>query len=159
MDRPFTALQGQCLAYISAYTKLHGRSPAEVELQRYFGVTPPSVHNMILTLERRGLITRTPGRARSVEVLVPRDQLPALDGGDSGPERAAANPNFCEAIMSVEPISAVVGFITVEASVDLIVSFVIAGEEPDEVVSLILLRTPKFEHVLPPEERGVRVSH
>lgn len=79
MDNSFTRLQGRYLAYIAAYTKLHRMPPAEADLQRYFGVTPPSVHNMILTLERRGLITRTPGRARSIEVLVPRDQLPELD--------------------------------------------------------------------------------
>ena len=76
---PYQCVQGQYLAYIVTYTKLHRRPPAEADLQHYFGVTPPSIHNMILTLERRGLITRTPGRARSIEVLVPRDQLPALD--------------------------------------------------------------------------------
>jgi DNA-binding MarR family transcriptional regulator len=75
----FTKTQGQYLAYIAAYMKLHRRSPAEADLQRYFGVTPPSVHNMIVTLERRGLIGRTPGRARSIEVLVPSDELPALE--------------------------------------------------------------------------------
>ena len=75
----FTKLQGQYLAYIAMYTKLHRRRPAEADLQTFFGVTPPSVHHMILTLEKRGLITRTPGRARSIEVLVPQDQLPALD--------------------------------------------------------------------------------
>lgn len=48
-------------------------------MPRYFNVTPPSVHQMILTLERRGLIARVPGRARSITVLVVRDQLPALD--------------------------------------------------------------------------------
>ena len=79
MNYSFTLLQGQYLAYIVTYTKLHRRPPAEADLQRYFGVTPPSIHDMILTLERRGLITRTPGRARSIEVLAPRDQLPALD--------------------------------------------------------------------------------
>ena len=75
----FTKLQGQYLAFIAAYTKVNGRPPAESDLQRYFRVTPPSVHNMILTLERRRLIARIPGRARSIEVLVPRDELPALD--------------------------------------------------------------------------------
>jgi len=79
VNNSFTRLQGQYLAYIVMYTKLHRRPPAEADLQQFFGVTPPSIHNMILTLERRGLITRTPGRARSIEVLVPRDQLPALD--------------------------------------------------------------------------------
>ena len=76
---PFTPLQGQYLAFIVAYTKLNGRAPAEADLQRYFRVTPPSVHNMIITLERRGLISRTPGQARSIAVLVPREQLPSLN--------------------------------------------------------------------------------
>lgn len=78
-QKTFTRLQGQYLAYIALYTKLHRRPPAEADLQKFFGVTPPSVHAMILTLERRGLISRTPGQARSIEVLVPRDELPALD--------------------------------------------------------------------------------
>ena len=63
----FTKLQGQYLAYIAMYTKLHRRPPAEADLQKFFGVTPPSVHDMILTLEKRGLITRTPGQARSID--------------------------------------------------------------------------------------------
>jgi Mn-dependent DtxR family transcriptional regulator len=79
METPFTQLQGQYLAFIAAYTKVNGRPPAEADLQQYFGVTPPSVHSMILTLEKRGLIARTPGQSRSIQVLVPRDQLPPLD--------------------------------------------------------------------------------
>jgi Mn-dependent DtxR family transcriptional regulator len=75
----FTKLQGQYLAFVLAYTKLNGRPPAEADFQRYFKVTPPSVHQMILTLERRGLTSRTPGRPRSIEVLVPRSELPPLD--------------------------------------------------------------------------------
>src|SRR5438034_1078794 len=79
LEHPFTKLQGQYLAFIVAYVKLNRRPPAEADFQRYFDVTPPSVHNMILTLERHGLITRTPGRSRSVEVLVPRSEVPPLD--------------------------------------------------------------------------------
>lgn len=79
MEPRFTKLQGQYLAYIATYTKLMGRPPAETDMQRYFKVTPPSVHSMILTLERRGLIKRVPGKARAIEVLVPRQELPALD--------------------------------------------------------------------------------
>jgi len=71
VERSFTKLQGQYLAFIAAYVKLNRRAPAEADFQCYFDVTPPSVHNMILTLERRGLIKRTPGRSRSVEVVVP----------------------------------------------------------------------------------------
>ena len=79
MKHPFTALQGQYLAFIAAYTKFHRKPPAEADLQKYFGVTPPTVHNMILTLEKHRLIARVPGRARSIEVLVPRDGLPELE--------------------------------------------------------------------------------
>ena len=62
-----------------AYTRVHRRPPAEHEIQRYFGVTPPSVHQMILTLERAGLIRRQPGVPRSIAVLVPPEQLPVLE--------------------------------------------------------------------------------
>lgn len=47
-------------------------------MQRYFGVTPPSVHQMVLTLERAGLIRRRPGAPRSIEILVPPEDLPTL---------------------------------------------------------------------------------
>ncbi len=53
----------------------------------------------------------------------------------------------------------VVDFITLEKGIDLIVSFAIAGKEPGEVVSLTLIRTPKFEFALPEDEKGVSVSH
>jgi SOS-response transcriptional repressor LexA len=66
----FTPKQGQYLAFIYAYTHVLGRPPAEADLQRHFGVSPPSVHQMVLTLERTGLIRRKPGVARSVEVVV-----------------------------------------------------------------------------------------
>ena len=48
----FTAKQGQYLAYIHLYTRLHRRPPAETDMQEYFRVSPPSVHQMVLTLER-----------------------------------------------------------------------------------------------------------
>lgn len=50
-------------------------------------------------------------------------------------------------------------FITTESGTDLIVSFAIESDEPDEVKSLILLRTPKYEFALDDAERGVSVSH
>jgi Mn-dependent DtxR family transcriptional regulator len=79
LENKFTKLQGQYLAFIVAYTKLNRRAPAEADFQRYFDVTPPSVHNMIVTLERHGLIKRTLGRARSIEVVVPLHEVPPLD--------------------------------------------------------------------------------
>jgi Mn-dependent DtxR family transcriptional regulator len=75
----YTEKQGQYLAFIYYYTKIHGRSPSESEMQAYFGVTPPTVHQMVLSLERNGLITRTPGQARSIRPLLPRDELPDLE--------------------------------------------------------------------------------
>ena len=74
----FTAKQGQYLAFIHAYTLVLGRPPAEADLQRHFRVTPPSVHGMVLSLERSGLIRREPGRARSIAVLVDPNTLPPL---------------------------------------------------------------------------------
>ena len=75
----FTPTQGQYLAFIDAYTRVNLRPPAEADIQRRFGVTPPSVHQMILALERAGLIRRQPGVPRSIEVLVPPEHLPILE--------------------------------------------------------------------------------
>ena len=74
----FTPKQGQYLAFIDAYARLNRRPPAEADMQRYFGVTPPSVHQMVLTLERAGLIRRRPRVPRSIEVLVHPEDLPVL---------------------------------------------------------------------------------
>ena len=61
-----------------AYTKVNGRPPAQADMQRFFAVTAPTVHQMVLALERCGLLRRTPGHARSLEVLVPPEELPNL---------------------------------------------------------------------------------
>jgi LexA DNA binding domain len=74
----FTKTQGQYLAFIYNYTKIHGLAPAESDLQRYFRVSAPSVHEMIKTLERNSLIERTPGQARSIRLLVQPEHLPQL---------------------------------------------------------------------------------
>jgi DNA-binding MarR family transcriptional regulator len=78
-DQAFTKLQGQYLAFIDAYTTIHNAAPAEADLQRYFKVTPPSVHQMVLTLERHAFISRVPGQARSIRLLVAREALPRLE--------------------------------------------------------------------------------
>ena len=75
----YTPKQGQYLAFIYYYTKIHGRPPAQTDIQRYFKVTPPTVHQMVLKLDQLGLIERTPGQARSVRVLLPRQELPDLE--------------------------------------------------------------------------------
>jgi Mn-dependent DtxR family transcriptional regulator len=74
----FTEKQGQYLAFIHAYTQVLGRPPAEADLQRHFRVSPPSAHQMVLTLARLGFIKRQPGVARSIELLVRPETLPIL---------------------------------------------------------------------------------
>jgi DNA-binding MarR family transcriptional regulator len=78
MAIPFTATQGQYLAFIHAYMTLHRRPPAESDFQDFFRVTPPTVHRMIVTLHERGFIQRQPGQPRSITLLVPPKQLPPL---------------------------------------------------------------------------------
>ena len=79
-NRPsFTAKQGQYLAFIYNYTKIRGQAPAESDLERYFRVSPPAVHDMVKTLERNGLIERTPGQARSIRLCVHPADLPRLE--------------------------------------------------------------------------------
>ena len=75
----FTEKQGQYLAFIYTYAHMFGRPPAEADMQRHFQVSPPSVHQMVVTLERNGLISRQPGVARSIQILVAPKDLPILN--------------------------------------------------------------------------------
>jgi repressor LexA len=76
--KAFTSKQGQYLAFIHLYTRLHRRPPAETDMQQYFRVSPPSVHQMVLTLEWHGFIRRQPRTARSIELLIDPKCLPEL---------------------------------------------------------------------------------
>ena len=76
--KTFTPKQGQYLAFIHLYTRLHRRAPAETDIQKYFRASPPSVHQMVLSLERAGLIERLPRTPRTIEVLVDPKDLPEL---------------------------------------------------------------------------------
>ena len=78
MSLEFTAKQGQYLAFIHLYTKLHREPPAQADIQRYFRTSPPSVNNMIKMLERKGLITKIPRQQRTIRVLVEPAALPEL---------------------------------------------------------------------------------
>ncbi len=75
----FTPRQGQYLAFIHAYTLVNGRPPAEADMMRFFRATPPSVHQMVLSLEKAGLISRQPGVPRSIAVLLEPSALPELN--------------------------------------------------------------------------------
>jgi hypothetical protein len=77
--RKYTKQQGQYLAFIYYYMKTNGYAPSEADMQRYFRVSPPSVHQMVTILVERGFIKKIPGQARSISLLVDREQLPDLE--------------------------------------------------------------------------------
>jgi repressor LexA len=74
-----TKKQGQYLAFIYYYTKLNRQPPSEADMQKYFKVSPPTVHLMIVTLEKNEFISRRPGRGRSISLRIERDKLPDLE--------------------------------------------------------------------------------
>jgi Mn-dependent DtxR family transcriptional regulator len=76
--KTFTPKQGQYLAFIHLYTRLHRRPLGEADMQEYFRVSPPSVHQMVRSLKTAGLIKRFPRTARSIELLVDPKTLPEL---------------------------------------------------------------------------------
>jgi Mn-dependent DtxR family transcriptional regulator len=79
MAAGYTPKQGQYLAFIYYYTKIHGVPPAEADMQRYFRVSPPAVHEMVKMLDRQGFIAREPGKPRSIRLLLSREELPDLE--------------------------------------------------------------------------------
>jgi hypothetical protein len=80
-----TPKQGQYLAFIHAYTLVNGRPPAEADMMWFFRATPPSVHGMVLNLEKAGLISRQPRVPRSIAILLERSALPELNSRDAQP--------------------------------------------------------------------------
>jgi repressor LexA len=78
MVAKYTETQGQYLAFIDSYITIHGYAPAEADLQQFFRKTPPTIHQMILKLEDKGFISRVPGRARSIKLLIDSNGLPRL---------------------------------------------------------------------------------
>jgi hypothetical protein len=91
----YTPTQGRYLAFIRAYTDLHGYPPAESEIATAMCVSPPSVNQMVKTLEKKGLLLRRPGQPRSLEVLVPADELPPWKSrkAATSPARPAKPPD------------------------------------------------------------------
>ncbi len=97
----FTPTQGRYLAFIHAYTNLHGFPPAESDIAAALCVSPPSVNHMVKMLEKRGLINRQPGQSRTIEVLLSEDEIPPwnnrkptsnLSRPQKRPQRAQAAP-------------------------------------------------------------------
>ena len=105
----FTPTQGRYLAFIHAYTNLHGYPPAESEIAAAICVSPPSVNQMVKMLEKKGLIQRQPGKPRSIHVQVPEDEIPPWNGRKQAksaerrdkPSRVAAAPPATLYVVSV----------------------------------------------------------
>ena len=78
LKHKYTEKQGQYLAFIYQYTKINNTPPAHADIQNYFKVTPPTVNQMLKTLENESLIFRQPKTPRSIKILIPVEQLPML---------------------------------------------------------------------------------
>jgi Mn-dependent DtxR family transcriptional regulator len=81
----FTHRQGQFLAFIYLYTKLHRQCPAELDMAIYFRVSPPTVHSMVVKLHEMELISRQPGQARTMRVAIPKQEIPELEDVEGPP--------------------------------------------------------------------------
>jgi SOS-response transcriptional repressor LexA len=104
MAPAFTARQGEYLTFIHRYTQKFGVAPSFEDIGRHFGTTPPSVNNMIKTLCARGLLSKLPGVARSLRVLVPASQLPE---GEFGASRGKSSARSDTAVPSTADVACV----------------------------------------------------
>src|SRR5258707_9817137 len=86
----FTPTQGRYLAFIHAYTTLHGYPPAEADIAAAMCVSPPSVNQMVKTLEKKGLLARQPGVPRAIQVLIPEEEIPRWN--NRKPAKSATRP-------------------------------------------------------------------
>ena len=89
----FTDKQGQYLAFIYTYSHMFRRPPAETDMQRHFRVSPPSVHQMVVTLERNGLIRRQPGTPEASSSSLLPECLPILGIHQNQPVKISVTGN------------------------------------------------------------------
>jgi repressor LexA len=100
---PITARQRQVFEFISRYVEIHKQPPTIAEIGRHFKMSSSaSVHNIIASLEREGLITKIPNVSRGIEIVKQQTvsdeyQIPLLG-------RVAAGQPI-EAILSHETIA------------------------------------------------------
>jgi hypothetical protein len=85
---PPTPTQQAYIDFIRKYVDLHRRSPAEAEMQAFFGVTPPTVHQMVVTLTEKGFISREPGKPRSICLVAQPHATPSRRSRTTGAPRA-----------------------------------------------------------------------
>jgi hypothetical protein len=66
-----TLRQREYLRFIQSYMDRYRVAPSESRIAKHFLVAPPSAHQMVVALEKRGFIVRTPGEARSIRFADP----------------------------------------------------------------------------------------
>ncbi|MBI4879361.1 MAG: hypothetical protein HY812_06830 [Planctomycetes bacterium] len=86
-QRPLTAVQKRYLRFIQRYSAARGVAPSFSDIEHGLCVTSPSAHRMVLTLEKRGALGRVPGRARSLQLLLPPEAFAEDSGEPAVPER------------------------------------------------------------------------
>lgn len=101
----FTPTQGRYLAFIHAYIDRHGYPPAESEIAAAMCVSPPSVNQMVKTLEKKGLVLRQPGQPRSLQILIPEDRIPPWNQRKAGKrlDRPGNPPTHVAATRAASP--------------------------------------------------------
>ena len=72
----FTPTQGRYLSFIHAYTEATGQPPSMQDIADALKVSTPSVNGMFKTLEKKKLVERQIGVARSIEVLIDPSKIP-----------------------------------------------------------------------------------
>ncbi len=122
-----TARQGAYLAFIHRFTQKHGGAPSFEEIAAHFGTSSPAVNGMIKTLERRALLARVPGRARSLRVLAPTSLLPDSDFGPRDRGTARRNEGAMESLVDMVVAAAV-------AILDVVIPKLSAGERAPGLV-------------------------
>jgi SOS-response transcriptional repressor LexA len=71
-----TPTQARYLSFILAYAEGFGVPPSEAEIAEAMKVQPPSVSGMLKMLVKKRLIERTPGKPRSIEILIDTGEIP-----------------------------------------------------------------------------------
>jgi SOS-response transcriptional repressor LexA len=68
-----TQQQARALTYLRDFTAMNGYCPSYAEIAKHVGLKGKSgVARLVNELEERGNIRRLPGRARAIEVIMPR---------------------------------------------------------------------------------------
>ena len=101
---PVTARQRQVYEYICRYTENQKQPPTIAEIGKQFQMTSSaSVHSILSTLEREGLIKRIPNVSRGIEIV---KQEPAEDDYEIPLLGLVAAGQPIEAILAHETVSA-----------------------------------------------------